>query len=106
MTTPRRTSRCTADRQLAGSPATTEAAPRLLRSTSERGVPRNDGALGWNAGRRREMPVARLLSRCMARIELAAAVGEDFERIVEHRSRHDAVDSAGRLEGSSNRSRY
>ena len=34
----------------------------------------------------------------MARIELAAAIGEDFERIVEHLLRHEVADPAGRLE--------
>lgn len=34
----------------------------------------------------------------MARIELAAAIGDDFERILEHLSRHDGRDPASRLE--------
>jgi plasmid stabilization system protein ParE len=33
----------------------------------------------------------------MARIELAAGIGEDFERIVEHLSRHDTANPAERL---------
>ncbi len=35
----------------------------------------------------------------MARIELAAAIGEDFDRILEHLFRHDVLDPASRLEG-------
>ena len=34
----------------------------------------------------------------MARIELAAAIGDDFERILEHLFRHDARNPASRLE--------
>ena len=34
----------------------------------------------------------------MARIELAAAVSNDFERILEHLSRYDVRDPASRLE--------
>jgi len=34
----------------------------------------------------------------MARIELAAAIGHDFERILEHLFRHDVRDPASRLE--------
>ena len=34
----------------------------------------------------------------MARIELAAAIGEDFDRILEHLFRHDVLDPASRLE--------
>ena len=33
----------------------------------------------------------------MARIELAAAIGEDFERIIEHLIRYEVADPAGRL---------
>jgi plasmid stabilization system protein ParE len=35
----------------------------------------------------------------MARIELAAGVGDDFERIVEHLLRHDVADPSVRIEG-------
>ena len=34
----------------------------------------------------------------MARIELAAAIGEDFERIIEHLIRYEVADPAGRLQ--------
>ena len=34
----------------------------------------------------------------MARIELAAAIGDDFDRILEHLFRHDVLDPASRLE--------
>ena len=34
----------------------------------------------------------------MALIELAAAIGEDFERIIEHLIRYEVADPAGRLQ--------
>ena len=34
----------------------------------------------------------------MARVELAAGIGEDFERLLEHLIRYDVADPAGRLE--------